>query len=422
MSAERTTGAKAGLAALVPRGGLVKAAYTIGTHRTVAPDVTVERWSPHLAEFGITRLAELTGLDVIGLPVVQAVRPNGRSLSVAQGKGVSLAAARASALMEGAELWHAEHHRLPLRRASWRDLARDSRVLDIGRIPRRTAVGIDRDKQLSWARGLELFSGDPVWVPEQLVSMDFTSWSGPATEGLVLSSNGLASGNHVVEAAAHALFELIERDAFALVVARNRFPDAWRRIDPATIDDDAVRVVLDRCAAAEVFVALMDITSDIGIPAVSCVLFDHPPKEFRRLPTSVGHGCHVDRSVAVSRALTEAIQSRLTVIAGSRDDMKADDYGAKRWSNDAAAWRAQLVDQRTPHRFDDLPRLSFSSIDHELDFALQRLAAVGLDEAVLVDLTIDSIGLPVTRVLVPGLEHWEAGLTHGARIAGVLRG
>jgi hypothetical protein len=61
-------------------------AYTRGTHRVVSPAATLARLLPLLPSMGITRLANVTGLDTIGIPVVMAVRPNGRALSVAQGK------------------------------------------------------------------------------------------------------------------------------------------------------------------------------------------------------------------------------------------------------------------------------------------------------------------------------------------------
>ena len=59
---------------------------------------------PLLPRFGITRVANITGLDRIGIPVWISVRPHGRSLSVAQGKGLTPELAQASAVMESIEL------------------------------------------------------------------------------------------------------------------------------------------------------------------------------------------------------------------------------------------------------------------------------------------------------------------------------
>ena len=57
-----------------------------GTHRLIAPEDTLDRTRPLMPVMGITRLANLTGLDIVGLPVVMAVRPNARSLAVSSGK------------------------------------------------------------------------------------------------------------------------------------------------------------------------------------------------------------------------------------------------------------------------------------------------------------------------------------------------
>src|SRR5258707_13775109 len=92
-----------------------------GTHRMADPDETLARVRPHMARMGITRLGNITGLDRIGIPVAIAVRPNSRSVSVSQGKGLDLPQAMASALMEAAEGFHAEEIG-PCRHAAYRDL------------------------------------------------------------------------------------------------------------------------------------------------------------------------------------------------------------------------------------------------------------------------------------------------------------
>src|SRR5918994_7932914 len=85
-----------------------------GSHRTRVPVETLEQLLPIKHRFGITRVANVTGLDRIGLPVVLATRPNSRSVAVSQGKGTSLEAAKASAVMEAIELWHAENFLRPM--------------------------------------------------------------------------------------------------------------------------------------------------------------------------------------------------------------------------------------------------------------------------------------------------------------------
>src|SRR5258706_3900116 len=93
----------------------VKKTYRGETHRTVSPEDTITRLNPYLPLMGITRVANVTGLDRIGIPVVMACRPNSRSVAVSQGKGVNLWAAKASAVMETIEGYHAENIMLPLK-------------------------------------------------------------------------------------------------------------------------------------------------------------------------------------------------------------------------------------------------------------------------------------------------------------------
>ena len=100
-----------------------------GTHRIANPAETVERVRPLAAQMGITRLGNITGLDRIGIPVAIAVRPNSRSVSVAQGKGLDLPQAMASALMEACETFHAEEVGA-LRGAAYQDLVRGANVVD----------------------------------------------------------------------------------------------------------------------------------------------------------------------------------------------------------------------------------------------------------------------------------------------------
>ena len=85
------------------------------------------RVRPFAAQMGITRLGNVTGLDRIGIPVVVAVRPNSRSVSVSQGKGIELPQAMTSALMEAVEGVHGE-------------LARKERRAPIGSLPKVTVV------------------------------------------------------------------------------------------------------------------------------------------------------------------------------------------------------------------------------------------------------------------------------------------
>jgi YcaO-like protein with predicted kinase domain len=93
--------------------------HRAGTDRTVSPALTLERIAPLLPAMGITRVADVTGLDCIGIPVAFCCRPNSRALAVSQGKGLDLAAAKASAIMDSVEGFHAERVSLHVRWATY---------------------------------------------------------------------------------------------------------------------------------------------------------------------------------------------------------------------------------------------------------------------------------------------------------------
>jgi len=166
-----------------------------GTHRSVAPPDTLIKIRPLSAQMGITRLGNVTGLDRIGIPVVVAVRPNSRSVSVSQGKGIELPQAMTSALMEAVEGFHGELAQQE-RRASYRELAGSCRVVDPASLCS-TGRAFDTDDPIAWSQGFDLASQEVCWLPTETVHTDFTR----SLDGYFLAgSNGLASGNHPVEA------------------------------------------------------------------------------------------------------------------------------------------------------------------------------------------------------------------------------
>ncbi|MCP5069363.1 MAG: YcaO-like family protein [bacterium] len=377
--------------------------YRIGTHRLVAPEKTIERLRSRLPEMGITRVANITGLDRIGIPVVMVCRPNSRSLAVSQGKGLTLEAARASGLMESVEAYHAERIELPREFATWGEQQKTRATVDLSKLPRTSRQGFDHDTSLWWMKGVELLSGESLWLPFELVSLDFRV---PAPEGsgwFLASSNGLASGNHLLEAISHAICEVIERDAFSLWCLKTFPQAAATKLILEGIEDPAVRLLLDKFRRAEVRVAVWEITSDIGVPCFFSTIIDRRDRGGGMYAAS-GFGCHPSCDIALLRALTEAAQSRLTAISGARDDLPRETYLQQRAPSVLRRQR-QLVEGCEPRRrFDLVPSHQSDSFMGDISWLLERLLSVGLDQVVLVDLTAAEIGIPVVRVIIPGLE------------------
>jgi ribosomal protein S12 methylthiotransferase accessory factor len=375
-----------------------------GTHRTRAPGVTLAKMRPLMKRLGITRLARLTGLDTVGVPVWTAIRPNGRSLSTSQGKGLSDDAAAVSALMESIETWHAERIDRPVVRGAWRTLRKRLPLVDPRQLPAERHLRAERtavlDARLEWIEGWDLVAGAPRWVPREAVTLDCVM---PATHvpRFARSSNGLASGNHVLEALAHALCEVIERDA----EARWRHRRGQRRVDLSTVRDPHCRTLLDRIAAAHVHTIVWDITSDVGVPAFGAAIMENPHEPaWRALGLYQGFGCHLDPAVALARALSEAIQTRVTYISGSRDDFFPHDY-ARTTDEEllTAIWDEVTTTPGERVDFATLPpSAAADSFEGDVRTLLARLVAAKVKQVVAVDLSRPELGVPVVKVLVPG--------------------
>ena len=381
-------------------GGLSLAKRHVdGTHRLATPEETLARFAPLGPRMGITRVGVLTGLDTLGIPVCFAARPNSRSIAVFQGKGLTLAAAKVSAFMEAAETFHAEDIRAPCRLARATDLEDAGLAAVWEGLPLAKAAAFDPDTPVPWIQARHAVSGASAWVPLELVSTDYTEATA-ARMGRIFeaSTNGLASGNHPVEAFAHALYELVERDAVALWQLRGGHREP--AIDLDTITDPGCRWLVERRATAETRIRLWDATSDVGVPTYVCLLAD---AQDGATDPELGAGCHPDPAVAMARALSEAAQARTTWIAGARDDFAPSLYGpAARRSRRAASLRWLDAPATAPAAA--RAGCAGTSLADDLAATLSALAGVGLRNVYGVDLTRPDLGLPVVRAIVPGLE------------------
>lgn len=360
--------------------------FVEGTHRIRRPEDTWRIIEPHLPSFGITRVADVTGLDTLGIPVTMAVRPRAKSLSVSQGKGQTLLLAQVSAAMESIELWHAEnvaldrcHDRTPARA-----LTLPYRIEDL--VTRFGGLVSDLTP-FDWVSATSMISGRAVLVPDELVRWSTDRGWRPC--GLEWSSNGLASGNSVQEAALHALFEVVERDA----ISRNGEPGELVYVDHASVKDELCVRLIEKVRAADARIDISHLPSRFGVPCFGARIWS---SDFPVM--SLGWGAHPAPEIALSRAITEAAQSRLGGIAGTRDDLPAI-YDTVRLGNEEPPPPSLVVPwQELP----DAPTRRFMGIEEELDWISAEVAEVTGGEPLLVDLsTIDDIA--VVKVIVPGV-------------------
>ena len=398
-----------------------------GTIRQAEVAHTLAKARRALGRVGISRVANVTGLDHVGVPTWIAVRPLARSLTVSQGKGLTHELAQASAMMESIELHHAERFVPAGHLATVVAAAHDDRYIDPALLPIAPTVTLDRATATRWVEGRELRSNRIRSVPRDCIDLD-SATTDDSARLFVSSSNGLASGNSRDEAVLHALCELVERDQTSFWLARRSFDRQFEsgRLPLDDIADPACRWLLDRCAAAGVAVRAWAIHSTISIPTFMCTVFDAAGQTHFAQSTS-GFGCHPFRRIALARAITEALQSRLTCIAGGRDDFGWDTY-ANELRTDTAAFARWLASVDAEPATTDWGRAPEAPASHSMsdlvEWVLDALAAAQLPEAVVVDLTQDEIDIPVVHATVPGLESMfgEPHYTPGPRMQRLLAG
>lgn len=365
--------------------------------RLIDADETVNRLRPHFSRLGIVRMAEVTGLDRIGIPVWMAVRPNSRTLAVSQGKGVSAAHARASAVMEAAEIAIAEDIPLISFAASRRELLDAGHSVFDGRmLLMRGADEPGPDVADYWLEGFDLLKQKPVFVPRELVSLDFTS--ARRSFHYCQSTDGLASGNCLLEAVIHGLCERVERDATELWRFQRDTGVQAHCVDPAVFADGSIDWLAERITAANFVLRLFNMTSDIGLPVFMATI--SPATQYGtylHFDLAAGYGCHLSPRVAAMRAITEAAQTRITNISGARDDFDPSEYH-QRLAPDLGVY---IHAEPAGHwRFEE-PELHLRA---SLETYLEPLRQRGIGSVVAVPLGGEDYGMSVCRVLVNELE------------------
>jgi ribosomal protein S12 methylthiotransferase accessory factor len=404
-----------------------------GGHRALAPEVTLQRYEHHvspitgavsrLERWGASSNGPLHAYDAgpnfaVRQPTLEGLRRGLRSRS--GGKGASDLQARASGLCEALERYSGVFRgEEPRRRARFRDLGgaalhpnacmgfseQQYRQRDSwnARGPHSQFVPLpfDEGAAIDWTPVWSLTRQEPRLLPTA-----FCYYRYPAAGGevyCVANSNGCAAGNTPEEAILQGFLELVERDGVALW-----WYNRLRR--PAVDLDSFAEPYLAQLAAhlrqrrRDLWV--LDLTSDLGIPVFAAL-----SKWADRLPEEIvfGFGAHLDPRVAVLRAVGELNQMLVWVL--EKDQLPRDPAGegeVGEWLRTATlAGQPYLApDDRTPPRAAAAcPRLWTEDLGEDVRACQALVERHGLEMLVL-DQTRADIGLPVVKVIVPGLRHF----------------
>lgn len=383
--------------------------------RNCTAQATWEVAAPLMQALGISRVTDITRMDRLGLPVHASVRPRGQALCVHAGKGLAAAESRVGALMEALEYAVAEPQR-----SAWvgRSL-RVGQLLDawagafglIDLAPR-FGVAAESDRLLHCVQCEDMAGGAPIWLPAELVFMPFVDPHGPVLFGW--TSNGLASGNTLAEASLHGLLEVLERDALAMNLPQDH--SLWLDADelPAPFAD-MVRAWLQ----LGVSTAVRYVPNAFGLPCFQAFLAED--SRVQAVDLSEGSGLHLDAGIALSRAVCEAAQSRLTTIHGGRDDVTdfyatLDAQGSQRDVRQTQAYR-QAFDPTRSIRWAEVPSVPVQgrSIDALLVQLLRDLALRGFGQVLRYRFDCELSGLQVVKMVVPRCQFVEAPLLRAGR-------
>ncbi|HEX3592808.1 MAG TPA: YcaO-like family protein, partial [Pseudonocardiaceae bacterium] len=257
----------------------------------------------------------------------------------------------------------------------------------------------------------------PVWSLSKqrqwLLPTGMLYYGAPAERGMAriaADSNGNAAGTSLTDAVLQGLLEVVERDAVAIwwynrtsapAVDLTAFAEPWLA---------ALRAVYSELGR-EVWV--LDVTSDLGIPTMVAVSrrSDNPVEDIM-----FGFGAHLDPRIALHRALTELNQLMPAVAdASGGDGYGCDDSDALRWWRHATVANQPylLPDPAQPARGPQGYKYSpCDDIRAEVELIRHRLESKGLELLVL-DQTRPDVGIPVARVIVPGMRPFWTRLAPG---------
>jgi ribosomal protein S12 methylthiotransferase accessory factor len=274
----------------------------------------------------------------------------------------------------------------------------------------RRAAGLSDPRLYDWSVLRDLRTDTEWLAPAELVSLP--TYGDPVLfrHPWAASSNGLASGNHLLEALCAALYEVVERDAVTCweVAVRDQGARSLL-VDLTTIRGEVVVDLLSRLDACGVDVQLFWCPTDIGVPAFSCVIVD------RVAGSGIykGYGCHLDPEIAMVRAVTEAVQARTIFVAGARDDLPRSAYAVLKRSH---LTRADFERASQVIAYQDVPDRATGSFHGDIGVLLDALARAGFEHVLARAFDASTFEVAVARVVVPGLEPYLfSWVGHGER-------
>ena len=370
--------------------------------RTVPPEETLAKVIPLLEKAGMEPLEDITDRDNLGIPVYSVYRKKTAKGTFGNynGKGATPEQAKASAVMEAMERYSAEQREsdevaygtLEQIRGTGMPYVEPADLILPARI-----MGMVESAEIAWTQCYDILRGEDVWVPACAVFYPY--YPDGDLQLFRYHTNGIASGNTIEEAILHALFEVIERDAWSIAESFNR-----TNADVIVDDDDSVPArLLKNFSDAGVRIRLKDLTTDVGVTTIGASSDDIRTKDPEML--DIGVGTHLNPEIAAIRALTEVAQSRTTHKHGLKVNAELQkrtrEMGYEKVKEANALW---FNDSKRSVRLSEMKDEATEYVLDDIEVVLGKLMDAGFDRVVIADLTRPEIGVPTVRAIVPGME------------------
>lgn len=275
-------------------------------------------------------------------------------------------------------------------------VARRKTPVPFERLLRTAGEEIDPKRKRGWVKGQSWPDGATIYAPYELIGIDYRHDAGWDHETFHMSSIGTAAHADRERAIQHALLEVIENDATAAVEVFG-FSDRLVEFLPELPGSDALQSALEKLARVGLNASFCRLRGAVDLPVIGCFVGrDVAGAEGSGTAYSAGFACRLRVEDAALSALLEAVQSRLTDIAGARDDISPEDFRPA--NADIGGWLppSKLV------RGSRVPR------GEPLDLIGAALSEAGIEASYVFDLCSEP-GLSVVRVLMPDMQSPASG-------------
>ncbi len=417
-----------------------KAVFTSGGMRTASPRETLARYRDQVSPLSgaVTQLERISEKDDNWLHVYAAgsnMALNNTSLyllrtslrSKSCGKGASAEQAEVSALCEAIERYSGCYHGDEIRvHKSMADFPagealhpNDIMLFSDKQFRERDAINarqhrfcyvvspFDPEEKRDWTPFWSLTEERHKYLPTFQ-----TYYSVPARDSLPQcspDSNGAASGSSLEDAILQGFLELVERDCFALWwYNRLRYP----AVDIDSFDNPFLSGAQEYYQRYNRDLWVLDLSADLGIP-VFVALSRRTDQEVQDLLFSAG--AHFNPHIAMLRAVCELNQYLHSVrdVQGG-EGYEYDDRESVEW------WRTATLENQphfvprkgAPRRKKDFNIPPQGDLREDIRRCVALLRDKGMEMLVL-DQTRPDIGLPVAKVVVPGMRHFWSRLAGG---------